>query len=776
MFDIKTVSMEWGGKTLTLETGRVARQADGAVLATYGETVVLCAVTAAKSVKEGQDFFPLTVHYQEKFFAAGRIPGGFFKRERGATEKETLVSRLIDRPVRPLFPEGFYNEINVIAQVLSFDGEIEPDVLAMIAASAALTISGLPFMGPIGAARVGYVDGEYTLNPKQDVAAAGALDLVVAATGNAVMMVESEAKELSEEIMLGAVMFAHDEIKKVVNLIIDLAEKAAKEPWAVAVTDNTAIKDKLKKLIGKDIAAAYKLTDKSERSNALNAARAKAKEAFAAEDGQNQMAAGKVVKKLEAEIVRGAILKDGQRIDGRKVDQVRPIESMVGFLPRTHGSALFTRGETQSICTTTLGTKDSEQMIDGLEGLSYSNFMLHYNFPPYSVGEVGRFGAPSRRDTGHGKLAWRALRAVLPTKEEFPYTIRVVSDITESNGSSSMATVCGGALSMMDAGVPIKRPVSGIAMGLILEGEDFTVLSDILGDEDHLGDMDFKVAGTSEGITTMQMDIKVAGITKEIFSAALHQAKAGRAHILGEMTKALGTARTELSAHAPRIETIQIDKSKIREVIGTGGKVIREIVAETGAKVDIDDEGLIKISSSDTAQIEAAKAWILGIVEEAEVGKVYDGKVVNIVDFGAFVNFMGGKDGLVHVSEMRNERVEKPTDVVKEGQAVKVKVLEIDPRGKVRLSMRVVDQETGAALEDTRPAREAREPRGDRPDRGDRGGDRRGPGGPGGGRGGDRGPRREGGDRGPRREGGERQSREDGPSPDHMPAFLKSDD
>lgn len=777
MFDVKTVSMEWGGKTLTLETGRIARQADGAVLATYGETVVLCAVTAAKSVKEGQDFFPLTVHYQEKFFASGRIPGGFFKRERGATEKETLVSRLIDRPVRPLFPEGFYNEINVIAQVLSYDGETDPDVVAMIAASAALTISGLPFMGPIGAARVGYEDGAYTLNPKQDAAADGALDLVVAATGNAVMMVESEAKELSEEIMLGAVLFAHDAIKKVVNLIIDLAEKAAKDPWDVAVTDNSAILDKLKGVVGGDIAAAYKLTDKSERSNALNAVRAKAKEAFAGESGQMQMAAGKAVKKLEAKIVRGDILENGKRIDGRKVNEVRKIEAMVGFLPRTHGSALFTRGETQAICTTTLGTKEAEQMIDGLEGLSYVNFMLHYNFPPYSVGEVGRFGAPSRRDTGHGKLAWRALRAVLPTKEDFPYTVRVVSDITESNGSSSMATVCGGALSMMDAGVPITRPVSGIAMGLILEGDKFTVLSDILGDEDHLGDMDFKVAGTSEGITTMQMDIKVAGITREIFEAALHQAKEGRAHILGEMTKALGTSRTELSAHAPRIETLQIDKSKIREVIGTGGKVIREIVAETGAKVDIDDEGLIKLSSSDPAQIEAARAWILGIVEEAEVGKVYNGKVVNIVDFGAFVNFMGGKDGLVHVSEMRNERVEKPTDVVKEGQEVKVKVLEIDPRGKVRLSMRVVDQETGAELEDTRPAREPREPRGDRPERGgsDRGGDRRGPRSGGG----DRGPRG-GGDRGPRRDGGgdrgPRPDRDDAPAPDHMPAFLKSDD
>lgn len=772
MFDVQTVSLEWGGKTLTLETGRVARQANGAVLATYGETVVLCAVTAAKSVKEGQDFFPLTVHYQEKFSAAGRIPGGFFKRERGATEKETLVSRLIDRPVRPLFPEGFYNEINVIAQVLSYDGESEPDIVAMIAASAALTISGLPFMGPIGAARVGYKDGEYSLNPSMSQVAEGQLDLVVAATGNAVMMVESEAKELSEEIMLGGVQFAHAEIRKVINGIIDLAEKAAKEPWDVVVSDNTAMKAKLKKLVGKDITAAYKLVDKSERSNALNAVRAKAKEAFAGEDGQTQMTAGKVVKKLEAEIVRGAILKDGKRIDGRTTTQIRPIESMVGFLPRTHGSALFTRGETQSICTTTLGTKDAEQMIDGLDGLSYQNFMLHYNFPPYSVGEVGRFGAPGRREVGHGKLAWRALHPVLPTKEDFPYTIRVLSDITESNGSSSMATVCGGSLSMMDAGVPLVRPVSGIAMGLILEGKDFTVLSDILGDEDHLGDMDFKVAGTSEGITTMQMDIKVAGITEAIMKQALSQAKEGRAHILGEMLKALGEARTELSAHAPRIESIQIDKSKIRDIIGTGGKVIREIVATTGAKVDIDDEGLVKISSSDTAQIEAAKAWILGIVEEAEVGKIYDGKVVNIVDFGAFVNFMGGKDGLVHVSEMRNERVEKPTDVVKEGQLVKVKVLEIDPRGKVRLSMRVVDQETGAALEDTRPAREPREPRagGDRPDRGDRndrGGDRRGPRSGGDrGRGGDR-------DRGPRREGG---GRSEGGNPDHMPAFLKSDD
>ena len=776
MFDVKKVSIELGGKTLTLETGRIARQADAAVLATYGETVVLCAVTAAKSVKEGQDFFPLTVHYQEKYSAAGRIPGGFFKRERGATEKETLTSRLIDRPIRPLFPEGFYNEINVIAQVLSFDGESEPDIVAMIAASAALTLSGVPFMGPIGAARVGYKDGEYQLNPSMDQVKEGELDLTVAATRDAVMMVESEAKELSEDIMLGAVLFAHDASKKIVDAIIQLAEKAAKDPWDVAKgEDLDDLKKKLKKLIGKDITAAYKLTDKSARSNAINEARAKAKAFFAEEglDAQTVMAGIKLTKKLESEIVRGAIIKDGKRIDGRTTTQIRPIEAMVGFLPRTHGSALFTRGETQSICTTTLGTKDAEQMIDGLNGVYYENFMLHYNFPPYSVGEVGRFGAPGRREVGHGKLAWRALHPVLPSKDEFPYTIRVLSDITESNGSSSMATVCGGSLSMMDAGVPLKRPVSGIAMGLILDGKDFAVLSDILGDEDHLGDMDFKVAGTEAGITTMQMDIKVAGITQEIFEVALRQAKEGRAHILGEMNKALSSTRTELSAHAPRIETIQIDKSKIRDVIGTGGKVIREIVAETGAKVDIDDEGIIKISSSDIDQIEAAKKWILGIVEEAEVGKIYNGKVVNIVDFGAFVNFMGGKDGLVHVSEMKNERVEKPTDVVSEGQEVKVKVLEIDPRGKVRLSMRVVDQETGEELEDTRPAREPREPRGDRGDRGDRGrgprrdgGDR---GGRGGDRGGDRGPRR---DRGPRSEG--RGGDDDG-SNAGLPDFLTQD-
>ncbi|MGE5953702.1 MAG: polyribonucleotide nucleotidyltransferase [Qipengyuania vulgaris] len=769
MFDTKTVSLEWGGKTLTLETGRIARQADGAVLATYGETVVLCAVTAAKSVKEGQDFFPLTVHYQEKFSAAGRIPGGFFKREGRATEKETLTSRLIDRPCRPLFPEGFYNEINVIAQVLSYDGETEPDIVAMIAASAALTISGVPFMGPIGAARVGFRNGEYELNPSLDKALdeEGRLDLVVAATQDAVMMVESEAKELTEEEMLGAVMFAHEESRKVIGAIIDLAEQAAKDPWDLdPVEDKSATLDELRGIIGADLEAAYKITNKAQRQDAINAARTKAREHYEGldhDDPAEYLGKLKLVKKLESDIVRGSILKDGTRIDGRKVDQVRPIEAMVGLLPRTHGSALFTRGETQAICTTTLGTKDAEQMIDGLEGLSYNHFMLHYNFPPYSVGEVGRFGFTSRRETGHGKLAWRALHPVLPSHEDFPYTIRILSDITESNGSSSMATVCGGCLAMMDAGVPIERPVSGIAMGLILEGDNFAVLSDILGDEDHLGDMDFKVAGSEKGITSLQMDIKVAGITQEIMTKALEQAKAGRAHILGEMTKALSGARGEVSRHAPRIETMQIDKSKIRDVIGTGGKVIREIVAETGAKVDIDDEGVIKISSSNADEIAAARKWIEGITEEAEVGKIYDGKVVNIVDFGAFVNFMGGKDGLVHVSEMKNERVEKPTDVVSEGQEVKVKVLEIDQRGKVRLSMRVVDQETGEELEDTRPPRE---PRGDRGDRGPRGG-----GGGGGGdrRGGRGGPR--GGGRGGSR--GEGRGGNDGGGESHVPDFLK---
>ena len=704
MFDTKTVSLEWGGKTLTLETGRIARQADGAVLATYGETVVLCAVTAAKSVKDGQDFFPLTVHYQEKFSAAGRIPGGFFKREGRATEKETLVSRLIDRPVRPLFPEGFYNEINVICQVLSYDGETEPDILAMIAASAALTISGVPFMGPIGAARVGFSnDGEYILNPSLSDALGeeGRLDLVVAATNDAVMMVESEAKELTEEEMLGAVMFAHDECRKVIGAIIELAEQAAKDPWELASGDDHAdMKSAIKQMIGDDIAKAYKLTDKSARSDALNAAREKVKAHYSSEefDGQQKMTANKLTKKLEAEIVRGAILKDGQRIDGRKLDQVRPIEAMVGLLPRTHGSALFTRGETQAICTTTLGTKDAEQMIDGLEGLSYNHFMLHYNFPPYSVGEVGRFGFTSRRETGHGKLAWRALQAVLPKHEEFPYTIRLVSEITESNGSSSMATVCGCSLAMMDAGVPVTRPVSGIAMGLIKEADGVAVLSDILGDEDHLGDMDFKVAGTEKGLTSLQMDIKIAGITKEIMHTALEQAKGGRMHILGEMGKALDTSRDSLSENAPQMEIVKVPTDKIRDVIGSGGKVIRGIVEESGAKVNIDDDGTVQVSALDKESINKALKMIKEIVAEPEIGEIYEGKVVGLKDFGIFVNFFGPKDGLVHVSQMANERVNHPKDLVKEGDTVWVKLMGFDDRGKVRLSMKVVDQTTGKEL------------------------------------------------------------------------------
>jgi polyribonucleotide nucleotidyltransferase len=768
MFTISRQSIEWGGRTLTLETGRVARQADGAVLATYGETVVLCAVTAAKSVKEGQDFFPLTVHYQEKFSAAGRIPGGFFKRERGATEHETLTSRLIDRPVRPLFPEGFYNEINVIAQVLSYDGENEADIVAMIAASAALTLSGVPFMGPIAGARVGFKDGDYSLNPSKEQLKEGRLDLVVAGTQDAVMMVESEAQELSEDEMLGAVMFAHRALQPVISAIIGLAEKAAKEPWELKSSDDATIVAALRAEIGGDIDAAYKMLGKGDRREALEVAKAKAKALYADADGQTQMKAIKLFKKLEAEIVRGAILKDGRRIDGRALDKVRPIVSEVGFLPRTHGSSLFTRGETQAIVSTTLGTADSEQMIDGLDGLKYERFMLHYNFPPYSVGEVGRFGAPGRREIGHGKLAWRAIHPMLPSKEEFPYTIRLLSDITESNGSSSMATVCGSSLALMDAGVPLKRPVAGIAMGLILEGKDFAVLSDILGDEDHLGDMDFKVAGTSEGITSLQMDIKIAGITEEIMRQALAQAKDGRAHILGEMAKAITETRTEMSAHAPRIETMSVPKDKIRDIIGTGGKVIREIVATTGAKVDIEDDGTVKIASADLDKIEAARQWIIGIIAEPEIGKIYTGKVVGMPEFGAFVNFLGAKDGLVHISEIRNERVQKVSDVLTEGQQVKVKVIGVDDRGKVKLSMRLVDQDTGEELADTRPPREPREG-GERSDRGPR-------------RDGDRGPRRDGDrDRGPRRDGGrdrgprrERETADGGDAP--LPAFLTGDD
>ncbi|WP_439813657.1 polyribonucleotide nucleotidyltransferase [Zavarzinia sp. CC-PAN008] len=722
MFEIHRKEIDWGGRRLVLETGRIARQADGAVLVSYGDTTVLCTVVAARSVKPGIDFFPLTVNYQEKTYAAGKIPGGFFKREGRPSEKETLSSRLIDRPIRPLFVKGFKNETQVITTVLSHDLENDPDIVAMIGASAALTISGLPFLGPIGAARVGYKNGEYILNPLPEEIEEGQLDLVVAGTADAVLMVESEAKELAEDVMLGAVMFGHRSFQPVIEAIVGLAELAAKEPWDLPVTDGEdALGAKLKDLVGADLREAYAERAKMARHEKIMAAKGKAISAFAEEYGSDKI--GGAFKAAEADILRGAVLDTGLRIDGRDVHTVRPIVCEVGVLPRTHGTALFTRGETQALVVTTLGTGDDEQIIDALEGSYREHFLLHYNFPPYSVGEVGRTGFTGRREIGHGKLAWRALRAVLPTKAEFPYTIRVVSEITESNGSSSMASVCGGSLSMMDAGVPLKRPVAGIAMGLIKEGERFTVLSDILGDEDHLGDMDFKVAGTDQGITSLQMDIKITGITEEIMKVALSQAQSGRMHILGEMAKALTGSRNELAQFAPKIETFSIPKDKIREVIGTGGKVIREIVEKTGAKVDIADDGTIKVAASDADVIKKAVNWIQGIVAEPEVGKIYDGKVVKAVDFGAFVNFIGNRDGLVHISELAPNRVEKVTDVVKEGDPVKVKVLGIDDRGKVRLSMRVVDQATGAELPDTRPERSEggeRSERGERRDRGDR--------------------------------------------------------
>ncbi|KSB89267.1 polyribonucleotide nucleotidyltransferase [Caulobacter vibrioides] len=702
MFDIKRKTIEWGGKTLVLETGRIARQADGAVLATMGETVVLATAVFAKKAKPGQDFFPLTVNYQEKTFAAGKIPGGYFKREGRPSEKETLVSRLIDRPIRPLFVKGFKNEVQVVVTVLQHDLENDPDIIGMVAASAALTLSGAPFMGPIGAARVGWVNGEYVLNPTLDELKESAMDLVVAGTADAVMMVESEIKELSEEIVLGGVNFAHQQMQAVIDGIIDLAEHAAKEPFDFQAEDTDALKAEVKNAVGKDLADAYKIQAKGDRVAALGAAKTKAIETFAKSDtnpaGIDPLKLVSVFKELEADIVRRSILDTGIRIDGRTVDKVRPILGEVGILPRTHGSALFTRGETQAIVVATLGTGDDEQFIDALEGTYKESFLLHYNFPPYSVGETGRMGSPGRREIGHGKLAWRALRPMLPAKEDFPYTIRLVSEITESNGSSSMATVCGSSLAMMDAGVPLVRPVSGIAMGLILEKDGFAVLSDILGDEDHLGDMDFKVAGTSEGLTSLQMDIKIAGITPAIMEQALAQAKEGRAHILGEMNKAMEAPREDVGEFAPKIETITIPTDKIREVIGTGGKVIREIVATTGAKVDINDEGTVKVSASDGAKIKAAIDWIKSITQEAEVGAIYDGKVVKVVDFGAFVNFFGAKDGLVHVSQISNERVAKPSDVLKEGQMVKVKLLGFDDRGKTKLSMKVVDQTTGEDL------------------------------------------------------------------------------
>jgi len=700
MFNIIREEIEWGGRKLVLETGKVARQADGAVVATYGESVVLATVVSAHTQKPGIDFFPLTVNYQEKYFAAGKIPGGYFKREGRPTERETLTSRLIDRPIRPLFAEGYRNETQVVVTVLSHDMENDPDILALVAASAALTISGVPFMGPIGAARVGYFNGEYRLNPLVEEMPETSLDLVVAGTADAVLMVESEAKELSEQVMLGAVMFGHRSMQPVIDLIIQLAERAAKEPRDIPVNAYATLEEKLKSLAQADLSAAYLIPQKGARHDRIDEVKAAAKAEFVGE-GEGKVAEnvfGSLFKDLEAHVMRSAVLDTGTRIDGRDLKTVRPIVSEVGILPRTHGSALFTRGETQAIVVTTLGTGEDEQFVDSLEGTYKQNFMLHYNFPPYSVGETGRMGAPGRREIGHGKLAWRAIHPVLPTKDEFPYTVRLVSEITESNGSSSMATVCGSSLALMDAGVPLKRPVAGIAMGLILEGPRFAVLSDILGDEDHLGDMDFKVAGTDAGVTSLQMDIKIAGITEEIMRVALDQAKDGRIHILGEMNKALGHARDQLGEHAPRIEVIHIPTDKIREVIGTGGKVIREIVEKTGAKIDIQDDGTVKVASADGESIRAALKWIKMIVSEPEVGEIYDGKVVKVMDFGAFVNFFGPKDGLVHISELSAKRVGKTSDVVKEGDAVKVKLLGFDDRGKVRLSMKQVDQQTGEDL------------------------------------------------------------------------------
>ncbi|MEJ2228890.1 MAG: polyribonucleotide nucleotidyltransferase [Alphaproteobacteria bacterium] len=699
MFEIHREEITWGDHTLKFETGRIARQATGSVLVQYGETTVLATVVAEKEAKPGQDFFPLTVHYQEKTYAAGKIPGGFFKREGRPSERETLTSRLIDRPIRPLFVDGFKNEVQVIATVLSHDMENEPDVVALIAASAALTLSGVPFMGPVGAAKVGYIGGEYVLNPTVDQIKETDLELMVAGTTDAVLMVESEAKELSEEVMLGAVTFGHEAFQPVIDAIIRLAEHAAKEPWEMAEKGTSEFEAKVKKIAEKDLKKAYQIAEKKARQDKVAETKAKVFEELLSEDADQATTAevAGVFKNLEKNIVRGNILKTKKRIDGRDLVTVRPIVSEVGVLPRTHGSALFTRGETQALCVATLGTGEDEQWVDALEGTYKENFLLHYNFPPFSVGETGRVGSPGRREIGHGKLAWRALHPVLPTSEEFPYTLRVVSEITESNGSSSMATVCGSSLALMDAGVPLPRPVAGIAMGLIKEDDEFAVLSDILGDEDHLGDMDFKVAGTCDGVTSLQMDIKITGITTEIMKIALEQAKGGRMHILGEMGKALDHARASLGEHAPRIETIKIPTDKIRDVIGSGGSVIRGLVEETGAKIDISDDGTVKVAASNAKSIEDALHRIKMITSEPEVGEIYKGKVVKIMEFGAFVNFFGARDGLVHISQLAPGRPKQVKDVVKEGQEVYVKFLDID-RGKVRLSMKVVDQATGKEI------------------------------------------------------------------------------
>jgi polyribonucleotide nucleotidyltransferase len=701
MFDVQKETIDWAGRPLTIETGKVARQADGAVLVSYGETTVLATVVSEKEPKPGFDFFPLTVNYQEKAFAAGKIPGGFFKREGRPSEHEVLTSRLIDRPIRPLFVEGYKNDTQVIVTTLSHDLENQPDIVAMVAASAALTLSGVPFMGPIGGARVGYVDGEYVLNPTLDQMEESVLDLVVAGTGDAVLMVESEAKELSEDVMLGAVMFGHRGFQPVIEAIIRLAERSAKEPRDFQPADHSALYDRVKAIAGADLKAAYAIRAKAERRAAIGAVKERVMAELLPTDGAEgptKQVLSELFKKAEADVVRNQILDDKSRIDGRDLVTVRPIQAEVGILPRAHGSALFTRGETQALVVATLGTGDDEQFVDLLEGTVKQTFMLHYNFPPYSVGETGRMGSPGRREIGHGKLAWRAVHPMMPAHHDFPYTTRVVSEITESNGSSSMATVCGASLALMDAGVPLSAPVAGIAMGLIKEGDRFAVLSDILGDEDHLGDMDFKVAGSEKGVTSLQMDIKIQGITEEIMKVALDQAKDGRIHILGEMAKAITSARAELGEYAPRIEVINIPVDKIREVIGSGGKVIREIVEKTGAKIDIQDDGTVKVASADGKAIKAAINWIKGIAAEPEVGLIYEGTVVKVVDFGAFVNFFGPRDGLVHISQMTTGRPEKAADVVKEGQKVWVKLMGFDERGKVRLSMKVVDQATGKEI------------------------------------------------------------------------------
>lgn len=691
-----TVSFQYGDRTVSLETAKVAKQASGSVIATMGDTVVMANVVGNRNAKDNPYFFPLTVDYQERTYAAGKIPGGFFKREGRPTEKETLTSRLIDRPIRPLFPQGFRKDVQIVCTVMSLDPTVDPDIVALIASSAAMSISGLPFKGPIGAARVGYIDGEYALNPSFGALDDSALNLVVAGTATSVLMVESEANQLSEEVMLGAVMFGHEQMQAAIKAINELVEKTGTEQWDwQAPAPIEGLHDAVKAQCSDAINNAYGIVDKLKRRDALSEVRAQAIEALTADESVAWTAedVGDVIEELEHDIVRGSVVAGNPRIDGRGAADIRDISVEVGILPRTHGSALFTRGETQAIVVTTLGTMRDSQIIDAIEGERREPFMLHYNFPPYCVGETGRVGSPKRREIGHGRLAKRGIQAVLPNMDEFPYVLRVVSEITESNGSSSMASVCGTSLALMDAGVPIVAPVAGIAMGLIKEGDNFVVLSDIMGDEDHLGDMDFKVAGTANGVTALQMDIKIDGITKEIMEAALTQAKAGRQHILGEMNAVLSSHREEMSEHAPRIISIKIDPDKIRDVIGKGGATIRQITEETGTTIDITDDGMVKIASVDSAAGNEALRRVEAITADVEVGTIYEGKVQKLMDFGAFVNILPGKDGLVHISQISHERVENVSDKLSEGDTVKVKVLEIDKQGRVRLSMKAVDEE-----------------------------------------------------------------------------------